>query len=56
MGKIYRGQPLQTKSRKELLAAIRPNYWQYLREDCGDLPEGYKPRAMHELKSRPVLS
>ncbi|MEN3330792.1 MAG: hypothetical protein V7641_157 [Blastocatellia bacterium] len=56
MGKIYRGKPLQTKSRKELLASIRPNYWQYLREDCGDLPEGYKPRALHALKSLPVLS
>jgi hypothetical protein len=31
MGKIYRGKPLQIKSRKELLAAIRPNYWQHLR-------------------------
>jgi len=56
MGKIYSGKPMQTKSRKELLASIRPNYWQYLREDCGDLPEGYKPRALHALKSLPVLS
>ncbi len=56
MGKLYIGKPLRTKSRKELLEAIRPNYWQYLREDCGDLPEGYKPRAAHALKSLPVLS
>jgi radical SAM superfamily enzyme YgiQ (UPF0313 family) len=56
MGKIYPGKPLKTKSRKELLATIRPNHLQYLREDCGDLPEGYKPRAMHALKSLPVLS
>jgi radical SAM superfamily enzyme YgiQ (UPF0313 family) len=56
MGKLYAGKPLRTKSRKELLEAIRPNYWQYLREDCGDMPEGYKPRAAHALKSLPVLS
>ena len=56
MGKIYLGKPLRTKSRKELLASIRPNHWPYLREDCGDLPEGYKPRATHALKSLPVLS
>ena len=43
MGKIYLGQPLKTKTRKELVATIRPNQWQYLREDCGDLPDGWKP-------------
>jgi len=43
MGKIYQGKPLKTKSRKELLATIRPSQLQYLREDCGDLPEGWKP-------------
>jgi hypothetical protein len=43
MGRIYVGKPLKTKSRKELLATIRPNQWQYLREDCGDLPDGWKP-------------
>jgi radical SAM superfamily enzyme YgiQ (UPF0313 family) len=43
MGKIYLGKRLKTKTRKDLLATIRPNQWQYLREDCGDLPEGWKP-------------
>ena len=43
MGKIYQGKPLKTKSRKELIAALRPNYWQYLRPDNGDLPEGFTP-------------
>ncbi|MGH9800858.1 MAG: hypothetical protein ACRD82_10880, partial [Blastocatellia bacterium] len=43
MGKIYVGKPLKTKSRKELLATIRPNQQQHLREDCGDLPDGWKP-------------
>lgn len=37
-GKLYGGKPLQVKTRAELLASMRPNYWKYLREDCGDLP------------------
>jgi len=37
-GKLYRGKPLQVKTRAELIASIRPNYWQYLRADNGDLP------------------
>ena len=43
MGKIYIGKTLKTKTRKELIASIRPHYWQYLRADNGDLPEGYTP-------------
>ena len=43
MGKIYVGKPLKTKTRKELLARIKPHYWQYLRADNGDLPAGYTP-------------
>jgi len=43
MGKIYIGKPLKTKTRKELLASIKPHYWQYLRADNGDLPEGSTP-------------
>ena len=38
MGKLYEGRPVQIKSRAELLAAIRPNYWKFLREDNGDIP------------------
>jgi radical SAM superfamily enzyme YgiQ (UPF0313 family) len=38
MGKIYIGKPIKGKTRKELLASIRPNQWQYLREDNGDMP------------------
>lgn len=41
MGKIYRGKPLTIKSRKELLATVKPNHWKHLRPDNGDLPEGY---------------
>ena len=50
MGKIYVGKPMKTKSRKELLASIRPSYWKYLREDCGDLPDGWT----REAKSAPA--
>ncbi len=57
MGKIYLGKPLKTKSRKELLELIKPNQQQYLREDCGDLPSGWKPagRPLDVLKAE-VLS
>lgn len=43
MGKIYIGKPLQTKTRKELIASIKHHYWQYLRADNGDLPETFLP-------------
>ncbi len=39
MGKIYPGTPLKIKSRKELLATIRPQLQKYLRADTGDVPE-----------------
>ena len=56
MGKIYVGKPLKTKSRKELLETIRPNQRQFLREDCGDLPDGWTPKKpLSELKAE-VLS
>ena len=42
IGKIYRGRPLAVKSRKELLATIKPQHWKYLREDNGDLPDGWE--------------
>jgi len=50
MGKIYLGKPLKTKSRRELIASLRPQYWQHLRADNGDLPEGYAPRAPREAE------
>lgn len=42
MGKIYIGRPLKIKSRKELLATIKPHHWKHLRADNGDLPDGYE--------------
>ncbi|MEO7659548.1 MAG: hypothetical protein ABIV48_08030 [Pyrinomonadaceae bacterium] len=41
MGKIYPGKPIEIKTRKELLATLKPNALKYLREDNGDLPEEY---------------
>jgi hypothetical protein len=43
MGKIYIPKPLKTKTRKELLAAVKPHYLQYFRADNGDLPSGLAP-------------
>jgi radical SAM superfamily enzyme YgiQ (UPF0313 family) len=43
MGRIYRGRPLRIKSRKELLATIKPQHWKFLREDNGDLPDRREP-------------
>jgi hypothetical protein len=39
MGKIYGGQPMKVKSRKELLETIKRPHWKYLRADNGDLPD-----------------
>ena len=43
LGKIHLGRPIEVKTRKELLTAIRPHQWQYLREDNGDVPQGAPP-------------
>jgi len=57
MGKIYVGKPMKIKTRKELLATIRPKEWRFLREDCGDLPEGYmKPHTIQSSESLPVFA
>jgi radical SAM superfamily enzyme YgiQ (UPF0313 family) len=39
MGKIYVGKPLKTKTRRELIAGLKPHHLQYLRADNGDLPD-----------------
>jgi tRNA A37 methylthiotransferase MiaB len=41
MGKIYLGKPIEVKTRKELIATLKPKQLQYLRADNGDLPEDY---------------
>jgi hypothetical protein len=41
MGKLYRGRPLAIKTRRELLATIKPNQRQFVRPDTGDLPDDW---------------
>jgi radical SAM superfamily enzyme YgiQ (UPF0313 family) len=48
MGKIYLGRPIRIKTRKELLATIRPNQRKFLRADTGDLPE-LSPDPQHAM-------
>jgi hypothetical protein len=43
MGKIYIGKPMHVKTRKELLATVKPSMRQHLRPDTGDMPEGEVP-------------
>jgi hypothetical protein len=38
LGELHKGRPLHVKTRAELLASIKPNYWKHLREDNGDVP------------------
>jgi radical SAM superfamily enzyme YgiQ (UPF0313 family) len=39
MGKVYLGRPVAVKSRKALLATLRPAQRGFLRDDTGDVPE-----------------
>jgi radical SAM superfamily enzyme YgiQ (UPF0313 family) len=43
MGKIYLGKPMQVKTRKELLASVKPSMRQHLRPDTGDMPDEMPP-------------
>jgi radical SAM superfamily enzyme YgiQ (UPF0313 family) len=45
MRKIHFGKPLVTRSRRELISSMRPNYLKYLRADNGDLPERFNRGA-----------
>ena len=42
-GTIAPPRPLKIKTRKELLATVKPHQWQYLRVDAGDLPDQFTP-------------
>jgi hypothetical protein len=56
MGKIYVGQPIKIKTRKELLATIKPKDRRFLRADCGDIPEGHmSPHLVQSTESVPVF-
>jgi hypothetical protein len=37
------------------LESIKPHHWQYLREDNGDLPEGYTPQKRQAASALRVL-
>jgi hypothetical protein len=50
LGKIYLGKPLKSKTRKELIASVRPNYWPYFRADNGDLPGDYQPHLWQKTE------
>jgi radical SAM superfamily enzyme YgiQ (UPF0313 family) len=38
-GKIHLGRPLAIKTRRELLATVKPHQRRYLRDDTGDMPD-----------------
>jgi uncharacterized protein YjeT (DUF2065 family) len=40
-GRLHVGRPLTIRSRKELLATIKPHQWRHLRADIGDLPDEF---------------
>jgi hypothetical protein len=42
MGKLYPGRPLSIKTRRDLLATIRPGQRQFIRTDTGDLPDSWE--------------
>jgi radical SAM superfamily enzyme YgiQ (UPF0313 family) len=46
MGKIYVGRPITIKSRRELLATIKPGQRKFLRADTGDLPDAEPAGAL----------
>jgi len=39
LGKIHMGRPMKIKTRRELLATVKPHQHQFLRPDTGDMPE-----------------
>ena len=52
VGKIHVGKPLMSKSRRELVASLRPNHLKHLRADNGDMPES----SDHCVEGRPDQS
>jgi radical SAM superfamily enzyme YgiQ (UPF0313 family) len=44
IGKVYIGQPIKIKTRRELLETIRPHQRGFVRPDTGDIPDDYIPK------------
>jgi hypothetical protein len=55
MGKIYVGKPLKIKTRKELLATVKPSMRQYLRPDTGDMPDDFVPPRPAAAERSPFI-
>jgi len=49
------GQPINVKSRKELLKTIKPSMRQYVRTDTGDIPEDFASPPAPEEKKRAFI-
>jgi len=41
MGRLYGGRPLDIKTRRQLLASLKPHARRFIRPDTGDLPEDW---------------
>jgi radical SAM superfamily enzyme YgiQ (UPF0313 family) len=50
MSKIYRGKPLKTKSREELIASLKPQHRRFIREDTCSTPEPRPDLPLSELE------
>ena len=55
-GKIYVGQRIRIKTRKELLATVKPHLRQYLRPDTGDMPEHFADIATPKSGFIPLVT
>jgi radical SAM superfamily enzyme YgiQ (UPF0313 family) len=45
LGKLHAPRPLKIKTRRELLETIRPHHRRYIRQDTGDIPNGFLDEA-----------
>jgi hypothetical protein len=55
MGKIYIGKSIHVKTRRELLASVKPSMRQHLRPDTGVMPEGQRPPPSSKPTLIPLL-
>jgi radical SAM superfamily enzyme YgiQ (UPF0313 family) len=55
-GKIYGGRPLAIKTRRELLATIKPAMRKFVRADSGDVPDDYLPAGTSTSRATVLAS